>query len=406
MKTVLIALLCLFSSLQAKVEVGIDRLFNEEYRPLLKGKKVGLITNQTGINSTFKSTIQLFKERHRDFTLVALFSPEHGLNGASYAAENVADTRDADGMIVYSLHGKTRRPTEKMLKGIDVLVYDIQEIGCRSYTYASTLFYAMEEAAKHKITVIVLDRPNPINGVIVDGPMMKEQWRSFLGYINIPYCHGMTIGELAHFFNEEYNVKCKLHVIPMSGWKREMSFKETGLPWIPPSPYIPEPDTPLFNASTGILGDLAVVNIGIGYTLPFKIVGAPWINGEEFAARLNAQKLPGVKFVPFYYSPFYGSFKNKECQGVKIIVTDPLKYRPVAVQYLLLGLLKTLYPKEVQKKVQEMTESQKRLFCQVNGNEEILSLLLHEKYIAWPLIHFQEEERHAFLQIREKYLLY
>ena len=406
MKIVLITLLCFISSLQAKVELGIDRLFKEEYSPLLKGKRVGLITNQTGMNSHFKSTIQLFKERHREFTLVALFSPEHGLNGAIYAAEDVADARDAEGIVIYSLHGKTRRPTDKMLKGIDVLVYDIQEIGCRSYTYASTLFYAMEEAAKHHIPVIVLDRPNPINGVIVDGPMMKEKWRSFVGYINVPFCHGMTIGELAHFFNGEYNIKCKLHVVPMSGWKREMSFKETGLPWIPPSPYIPEPDTPLFNATTGILGDLGFVNIGIGYTLPFKLVGAPWINGEEFASHLNAQKLPGVRFVPIYYTPFYGSFKNKECQGVKIIVTDSLKYRPVAVQYLMLGLLKTLYPKEVQKKVDVLSESQKKLFCQVNGNEEILSLLLHEKYIAWPLINFQEEERKAFMQIRENYLLY
>src|ERR1700722_5214618 len=148
-----------------------------------------------------------------------------------------------------------------MLKGIDVLVYDIQEIGCRSYTFASTLFYVMEEAAKRKISVVVLDRPNPINGIIVDGPMMKEELRSFIGYVNVPYCHGMTIGELANFFNQKYQIHCQLKVIPMLGWKRTMSYKDTGLHWIPTSPHVPEHDSPLFYAATGILGELGIVNI-------------------------------------------------------------------------------------------------------------------------------------------------
>jgi len=165
-----------------------------------------------------------------------------------------------------------------------------------------------------------------------------------LGYINVPYCHGMTVGELARFFNEEYKIRCNLHVIPMKGWKRHMTYQNTGLAWIPTSPYIPEPDTPFFYASTGILGSLGIVNIGIGYTLPFKVVGAPWIDADDFAAKLNAQKLPGVKFLPFHYQPYYGKFKGKHCEGVQIIITDPHRYRPLAVQYMLIGLLKSLYP--------------------------------------------------------------
>ena len=172
--------------------------------------------------------------------------------------------------------------------------------------------------------------------------MLDEKWRSFIGYVNVPYCHGMTIGELARFFNGEYHVGCKLKVIPMRGWKRSMTYADTGLAWIPPSPNVPEADTPFFYPSTGILSGLKLLNIGVGYTLPFKIVGAPWINAKQYAQKLNEQKLPGVCFVPFYFKPFYGLYKGEDCQGVLIRITQPLRYRPVAVQYVLLGLLKSM----------------------------------------------------------------
>ena len=185
-----------------------------------------------------------------------------------------------------------------------------------------------------------------------------------------------------------------------------MSFKDTGLTWIPTSPNIPEADTPFFYATTGIIGELNIVNIGIGYTMPFKLIGAPWIRAEEFARKLNEQNFPGVKFLPIYYRPFYGNFKTKDCQGVKIIITDPLAYRPLAVQYMILGMLKTLYPSEVGAKLASLTTTEKRLFCQVNGNEEMLSYLLNEKYIIWRLVQFQQKQREAFLETRQKYLLY
>lgn len=393
-----------FVHARAKVELGIDRFFKEEHHTLLKGKRVGLVTNQTGVDQELNTTVDLFKEHAEEFTLVALFSPEHGLSGTAYAGEKVFDV--ATPLPIYSLYGKTRRPTDKMLQGIDVLVFDIQEIGSRSYTYATTLFYLMEEAAKRQIMLIVLDRPNPINGIIVDGPALREEWRSFLGYIDVCYCHGMTIGELAYLFNEEYKVGCDLTVITMKGWERWMSFKDTGLQWIPTSPNIPEEDTPFFYASTGILGELSLVNIGIGFTQPFKLVGAPWIHAATFAERLNAQKLPGVKFFPFSFRPMYGLYKDQDCQGVKILITNQRLYRPLAVQYLLLGVLKTLYPKHTEEKLRSLSSDKKEMFCRLNGNKEMLDILLNEKYVAWKMIQMQEKERKAFLKKRQKYLLY
>lgn len=407
--------LILFSSLWAilpgfsqspKVELGVDVFFKEGIIKELKGKRVGLVTNQTGVDGQLRSTVDLFLDHKEDVKLVALFAPEHGIHGKSYAWELIEDKKNSAEIPVYSLHGSTRRPTDKMLEGIDIIVYDIQDIGCRSYTYTTTLFYVMEEAAKRKLPVIVLDRPNPINGVVVDGPMLEEKWRSFIGYVNVPYCHGMTIGELARFFNEQYNIGCKLKVILMKGWKRTMNYKETGLHWVPTSPQIPEADSPLFYASTGILGELSLVNIGVGYTLPFKVIGAPWINEQDLADRLNAQKLPGVVFFPFHYRPFYGLYKGKDCQGVMIMVANEHTYRPVAVQYMILGLLKNLYPNEVGARLGSLEPTKKNLFCKANGNEEMLLILNREKYVAWKLILYQKEEREAFRKERKKYLFY
>lgn len=391
---------------EPKVQLGVDLFFQEGHLESLKGHKIALLTNHTGVNSKFRSTLDLFSEAATIFNLVAVFSPEHGMEGVAYAGEEVGHSKTGKSIRIYSLHGQTRRPTEEMLEKIDTIVFDIQEIGARSYTYATTLYYVMEEAAKRGIAVIVLDRPNPINGVIVDGPLLSEDQRSFLGYINVPYCHGMTIGELARFFNGEYQVGCSLKVVAMKGWKREMNFQDTGLTWIPTSPQIPEVDTPLFYPSTGILGELDIVNIGVGYTLPFKVVGAPWIDAKKFAKTLNAQNLPGVKFIPFHYRPFFGTFKGEDCHGVKLEITNPKIYRPVAVNYMLLGILKTLYPKIVGKKLSNLSETKKRVFSQVNGSSQILDILLSEKYVAWKLINYQSQERKTFLEKRQKYLLY
>ncbi len=387
------------------VMVGIDLLLTGKYDRQLKGKRLGIITNHTAVNGKMERTCDLIKNycKGKDCSVTALFAPEHGISGAQHAEELVLDGAAKDGIPIFSLHGKTKRPTKEMLNLVDLLIFDIQDIGSRSYTYITTLFYAMEEAAKHHKQVWVLDRPNPINGVTVDGPMMEEKWRSIVGYINVPYCHGMTIGELAQFFNEEYKIGCKLQVVPMQGWNREMTFQETGLPWIPTSPHIPEASTAWFYPATGILGELQIVNIGVGYTLPFKVVGAPWIDADQFASLLNQQAFPGVKFVPFHYQPFYGKFAKEECHGALIVITDEMKFKPVSTQYLIIGILKNLYPEKFKESLQK-TKNRKEMFCKVNGTEEIYKLMTEEQYIVWKLRSFHEKERSQFLELRKKYL--
>lgn len=397
-----ILVFCLAQVDASSVLSGVDVFFDEHFDQALKGKRIGLITNQTGVNRRMQPTLQLFLERAPLIEIKAIFSPEHGLQGQKYASDFVKNG-SVDRIPVYSLHGETRRPTREMLQNVDVLVFDIQCIGSRTYTFATTLFYVMEEASKWGKEVIVLDRPNPINGLTIDGPMLEEKWRSFTGYINVPYCHGMTIGELAKFFNGEYKIGCKLTVIPMRGWKRSMTFRDTGLAWIPPSPNIPEADTPIVYPSTGILSGLKLLNIGVGYTLPFKIAGAPWIDAKKYAQKLNELKLPGVYFLPFYFQPFYGLYKGQNCQGVLIRVTHSLTYRPVAVQYAILGLLKSMYPKEFAERVAKGASL--KLFHQVNGTDKIFEILMNEKYPAWKMIEFQKNERKAFEDTRKKYLL-
>ena len=385
--------------LNSAITLGVDRFFEEKFDEKYKNRRIGLVTNQTGVDGQMQSTI----DRLSSLNVVALFSPEHGLKGQHYAFDSVNHGEEKK-IPVYSLHGQTRRPKPEMLKGIDLLIYDIQTTGVRAYTYETTLFYVMEEAAKHGIEVMVFDRPNPINGLIVDGPMLEEAYRSFIGYINVPYCHGMTIGELARFFNEEYKVGCLLTVIEMKGWKRSMSYRDTGLHWIPSSPNVPEADTPLFCPMTGLLGELHLLNIGIGFTLPFKIVGAPWIQAELFAEKLNAQKLPGIRFHPFHFRPFWGLYKGQDCQGVLLQITNALNYRPLAVQYLILGILKSLYPKEVLERIPESSST--LLFAKANGTNRVYEILVKEKYPAWKLIQLDDAERKKFIEKRKDYLIY
>lgn len=388
---------------EASVSLGVDVFFEEGRASRLNGKRVGLVINHTSVNGRMEPILSLLQKNYPEISIAAIFSPEHGLKGNGYAGEK-REHGEEGAIRVYSLHGETRRPTEEMLKDIDVLIYDIQCVGVRAYTYTTTLFYVMEEAAKKQIPVIVLDRPNPINGLIVDGPMLQAEWRSFIGYVNVPYCHGMTIGELALFFNAEYKVGCSLEVIGMKGWQRGMNYRDTGLNWIPPSPNVPEPDTPLFCPMTGLLGELHLVNIGIGFSLPFKIVGAPWIEADYFAEKLNAQKLPGIHFQPFHFRPFWGLYKGMECQGVLLQITNHKIVKPLSVQYLILGMLKSLYPKEFLARA-PLTKSGKDLFCKANGTSAIYDMLSEEKYPAWKMIEFHTNERKKFLEKRKLYLL-
>lgn len=403
---ILFSFLLLVSPLESATKPGIDVLISTQALSTLKGKKVGLVTNHTAISKNMEHTFDLLRAREKliGYKIAALFAPEHGLFGGQHASEDVKSFVTKYGIPVHSLHGKTRRPTDEMLKGIDLLIYDIQDIGSRSYTYTTTLYYVIEEAAKRGIPVMVLDRPNPIGGKIVDGPMLDPGLRSMVGYINVPYCHGMTAGELALYFNKEYSIGCDIKVIPMEGWKRSMTFEDTGLQWIPTSPQIPEATTPFFYPMTGILGELSVVNIGVGYTLPFKVVGAPWIDGKAFAKQLNSNHFTGVYFEPFCYKPFFGKFAGQDCQGVMIVIKDKKKIKPVSVQFLLIGTLKALYPEKFREALAQ-SKDRRAMFDKVSGSKTIFEMMESKPFIIWPLIGYQEKERSQFLEKRKLYLL-
>ena len=261
----------------------------------------------------------------------------------------------------------------------------------------------MEEAAKKGINVVVLDRPNPLGGKIADGPMLDEKYRSFVGYINVPYCHGMTIGELARFFNEEYKVGCTLTVVPMKSWKRGMRFEQTGLPWIPTSPNIPESTTPFFYPATGILGELQLVSTGVGYSLPFKIVVAPWIDRKVFAKRLNKGCPEGVHFQETRVKPFTGKNAAHTCEGVLIVVTDWSRFNPIRVEYWLFDVLKQMYPVRFRQALLGLGK-QLNFFHLVCGTRAVYDILLKEEKPYQKLVALHSEERFSFLKLRQKYL--
>lgn len=335
------------SNADSQVKTGLQVLIDDDYK-ILENKKVGIITNPTGVDINLKTTVDILFESQK-FKIIALFSPEHGVRGEYQAGESVSTYVDSRTKLpVYSIYGSQQKPSPEMLKGIDVLVYDIQDIGSRSYTYISTLGLAMEAAAELGIEFIVLDRPNPLNGEKVEGTIVKRGFFSFVGQYPIPYVHGLTAGELATFLNEEKllkgGIKCKLTVVSMKGWKRSMNFEETGLPWVPSSPHIPHSHTPYFYPATGILGELYVVNIGVGYTLPFQMVAAPWIDADSLAGALNNLKLEGLIFRPVHYKPFYSTGKGEMVHGVQVHITDYRKVTLSLIQFYILQECHKLWP--------------------------------------------------------------
>ncbi|MBD3287202.1 DUF1343 domain-containing protein [candidate division KSB1 bacterium] len=327
----------------AHIKPGIEVLLDSQ-RNLAANKRVGLITNATGITSDFTTTIDALFQAP-DIELVALFGPEHGVRGDIPAGDVVPQYTDpVTGVPVYSLYGQTREPTPEMLENLDILMYDIQDIGSRGYTYIYTMAYAMEAAEENDIPFIVLDRPNPLGGNRVEGNVLEPEFSSFIGLYPIPYVYGMTVGELAKLFNTEFDINCNLTVVPMEGWERDMLYDDTGLPWVPTSPHVPHSSTPIFVAATGCIGELNTVSIGVGYTSPFELIGAPWINENEYAKELNDKKLPGVHFRPMTFKPFYFHFTNELCRGIQIHITDKDIFSPSRTQLYLLSTLYNLHP--------------------------------------------------------------
>ena len=292
------ALFAICASARGAVELGIDVLAANNYAQL-RGKRVGLITNQTGVDSRGVRTRVLLK---RNCNLVALYTPEHGLEGREKAGRYVKSRRDpVTGLTAYSLYGPTRKPSRAMLRGIDVLVFDIQDIGCRSYTYISTMGLCMAAAGENGIEFVVLDRPNPLGGLRIEGPNVKPGWFSFVGQYPIPYVHGMTVGELARLINTNgwLGERCKLSVVPMRNWTRDMVWEETGLRWVPTSPNIPYARSARYYVATGLVGELGGVETGVGGSGPFEMVAAKWLNAASFTEYLESLHMPGIDFRPF-----------------------------------------------------------------------------------------------------------
>jgi uncharacterized protein YbbC (DUF1343 family) len=387
------------------VKPGVEVLFDEpEFLNLVRGKRVGLITNPTGVDSKLRSTVDLLHE-HPEIELVALFGPEHGVRGQYFAGDHVEDAPDPKtGIPAYSLYGKTRRAKPEWLENVDVLVYDIQDIGSRSYTFIYTMAYAMESAAEHGIPFVVLDRPNPIGGHIVDGNILNtDEYKTFVGLYPIAYQYGMTAGEAARMFNKEYNTaECELHVVPMRGYRRDMMYWETGLPWVLPSQHIPQWQHAAYYNLTGIIGEIREVNIGVGYTTPFETIAAPWINADEFADALNAKKLPGLLFRPISYTPRYNNYVGELINGVHITITDYHKVRPVTAQIHSMETIQRLYP-EVGMFTDE--KAQRWLFDEVNGTLSIRTQILEGK-TADEIVAGYQNDVNEWLRVREKYLIY
>jgi uncharacterized protein YbbC (DUF1343 family) len=323
-----------------RVQTGIDVLEAEKFAAL-RGKHVGLITNHTGMDFQERSTVNLLAHAP-GVLLVALFSPEHGIAG--HADEKLPKSQDAStGLPIYSLYGEHLRPTDEMLQGIDALVFDVQDAGVRFYTYTTTMGYCMEEAAKRGIAFYVLDRPNPLNGEIVEGPMLDAEKTSFVAYYPVPVRYGLTIGELAQFYNTENHINCQLHVIAMRNWHRNYFFESTGLRWLPPSPNLRTLKGAILYPGLEILQN-AGVSVGRGTEAPFEEFGAPWINGDEVSAELNSKNLAGVHFVNQPFIPVSGLYAGQRCGGVGIRVTDRGAVRSMRIGLEIAALLHKKYP--------------------------------------------------------------
>lgn len=367
------------------IEVLRDRGFD-----ILQGKRVGLVTNPSGVDRNLVSTVDILHNAP-GVELVALYGPEHGVRGDIHAGDKVEGNVDPKtGIIVHSLYGKTQKPTMEMLEGLDAIIYDIQDIGCRSFTFISTMGKVMEAAAEKGIEVIVLDRPNPLGGEKVEGPLVEEGFFSFVSQFAIPYVYGLTCGELALMLNQEGllkdGVQCNLTVVPMEGWERYMIYEDTNLPWVLPSPHIPQPASSFYYPAVGIAGELGAYSIGVGYTLPFQMLATEGVDADVLADRLNAKQLPGVLFRPLHVKPFYSMGAGKTLQGVQLYVTDAKAARLTEIQFHILEVIAELNPERAAFNL--APENRHRMFDIVTGSDYF------RKTFA---------ERHRFEDIQERW---
>jgi uncharacterized protein YbbC (DUF1343 family) len=376
----------------APVKTGIG-VYEEMNSEPFAGKRIGLITNQTGVDSDGRRTIDVFAGR-KDLKLVALFSPEHGISGNKDEAK-IGDAVDSKtGVPIFSLYGEARRPSDDMLKGIDVLVFDIQDAGVRFYTYVTTMAYCMEAAAKHRIEFVVMDRPDPLGGEVIEGPMLDAERTSFTAYFPMPVRYGMTIGELAQMFNAENHIGADLRVIRMQGWHRDEDYDQTELKWIPPSPNLRTVNEAFLYPGIEML-QAGGVSVGRGTDTPFEVVGAPWVRGDELAADLNRRAISGVRFAPTKFTPNDGVFKGQACNGVKIAVTNRNTLRSIRVGLEIADALHRTYPDQFQLEK----------IITLLGSQATIDRIKHGDPAA-DIIASWANDLDKFRKMREKYLLY
>ena len=391
------------------VMTGIEVLESYGFEELI-GKRVGLVTNPSGVDRNLRSTIDILFQAP-EVNLVALFGPEHGVRGDAYAGDKVEGGTDpATGLPVYSLYGENREPTQEMLKGIDIMVYDVQDVGTRCYTFISTLGLVMRACAKAGIEVLVLDRPNPLGGIKVEGPLVEDGFFSFVSEFRIPFVYGLTVGELAGLINEEglncgqtgkeKPLRCKLNVVPMRGWHRDMLYQDTGLPWVLPSPNIPSIHSAICYPACGIGGEFGHLNIGVGYTIPFQTFAAPWIDADALKAKLDSYHIPGTAFRTIHYKPLSGSLAGTLVHGVEFFFTDYAAATVTLTQFYVLQAVQELYP---EKNPYPMKKT--RMLDIVCGTDYV-RITFGKRLKVEDIVDFWNKDAESFKTVSQKYYLY
>ena len=398
--------------LNARVKPGIEVLRESGFESL-KGKRVALVTNPSGVDSELKSTVDILFEAP-GVNLVALFAPEHGIRGDIYAGGKVESGIDSrTGLPVHSLYGATREPTPKMLEGVDIVLYDIQDVGCRSYTFISTLGLVMRACARLEIPVMVLDRPNPLGGRKVEGALVRDGFHSFVSQYKIPYIYGLTVGELAMLINEQGlncsqdgkqpSLKCELLVVPMQGWERDMLYIDTGLPWVAPSPNIPYPQSAICYPSAGMAGELYnYLNIGIGYTLPFAVFAEEWIDADELKSTLDSYNVPGVAWRTVHFKPSSGRLAGKLVHGVQYYYTDYETAEITLTQFYVMQAVWELYSRNPFK---DQQQSNLTMFNKVCGTDFVSSIFSKTMKVA-DIYDYWTADEARFKQMSQDYYLY
>ncbi len=393
-------------ALTAQVKPGVEVLRDNNF-DILRGKRVGLITNPSGVDNKLKSTVDILADAP-GVEVVALYAPEHGVRGDFHAGDKVENAVDsATGIPVYSIYGKHRKPSPEMLKDIDVMVYDIQDNGCRSFTFISTMGLAMEACAELGKEFVVLDRPNPINGNKIEGNLTEPDCVSFVSQFAIPYLYGLTPGELAQYLNNEgllkNGAKVDLKVVPMEGYERSMDFRATGMPWVLPSPHMPVPESAIYYPVSGILGELYCISIGVGYTEPFKLFASEWIDAQELTKRLNDRNIPGMMFRPIYIRPFYSTRQGKNYEGVEVYVTDVDKAPLSLTQFYVMEELADMYP---DKKIFDIADTKRfSMFDKVCGSKQIRERFT-KRYKTADIEDYWNKDNESFRAASQKYHLY